>query len=810
VNLDLEINFKDEAFIALGDDLLQLAVEIVSFGDGVGPVEIEDSGRNDLGFVTARVERIFTGTKRLLPDAATAGMNERAILEFVAGRVLSDEADVSLDDRDLALLDDHHGDQLDADEKRIERVGTVEKRVVLEADFSAAVEEGLKILIVVVELIFAAEKRFDDFLVGGAALLHFSHVGEAAEAAGDVAGRKRIALVGGDDTDDVNARAFLTLRLRLDAKELELVGGEAKRGGRKDAVAVDFFADFRGDGEAINLAARNDEKRDRVDRDQSAGRQYGALDTLLAAILGEALQVGEIAELFFVNGGFRADGKRLADLSDDHADLARRDLDPGIFIDGVHDPWLPAEAGHEEVGLIAGFPVEGDGIVLGQFFPGKALGDQADFCRSDPLDGMKRAENEERTYDDDDDAPEAKHERLDSPGRSRDAGVQSKIARGHSCVKYRGLDARRAETEEAHESATLGGHGGDVKRQIQRGALLAIVWAACLCGVNAQTPQRVIIDTDPGTDDALAILLAFDSPEIRVEALTVVAGNVTSDVGLENALKVASLAGRCDVPIARGARKPLAADLNIEPFWNGSNGLGGAELPAATCKADARFGPDLIIEMIHKYPHEITLVPIGPLTNIALAVLKDPSIVPLTKGVVLMGGSISGGNVNAAAEFNVYCDPEAASTVFNAGWPITMVGLDVTEVTLLHEPDAQRLEAKGGPQGKFAAVVARFQIGLYQGTGFPGGAIHDALAVGAAIDPMFVKTRAMRVDVETGGKYARGATLANRDGTIDKVIRVGDHLETIGVTPVVPNVNVAIEADSQRLIDFFVERVGSK
>jgi len=325
-----------------------------------------------------------------------------------------------------------------------------------------------------------------------------------------------------------------------------------------------------------------------------------------------------------------------------------------------------------------------------------------------------------------------------------------------------------------------------------------------------QAVQRVIIDTDPGTDDALAILLALNSPELRVEALTIVAGNVTAPKGLEDALKVVSLAGRCDLPVAKGAEGPLVSRLLADRFWNGPNGLGGAELPPSRCTADPRFGPDVIIELVHKYPHEITLIPIGPETNIALAVRKDPSIVPLVKNVVLMGGSITGGNVNAAAEFNVYCDPEAADVVFNAGWPITMVGLDVTEVTLVNNTHVAELEQGAGPQAKFAAALARFQIGLYQGTGFNGGAIHDALAVGAVIDPSFLKTKAMRVDVETAGRFTRGETVANRHGTVDKIEETAGLLESVGVTPVQPNVNVAVGIDSTRFLALFVSRLKGK
>lgn len=347
-------------------------------------------------------------------------------------------------------------------------------------------------------------------------------------------------------------------------------------------------------------------------------------------------------------------------------------------------------------------------------------------------------------------------------------------------------------------------------RVVMTAAIVLIFLIGTVGSVFAQQPKRVIIDTDPGTDDALAILLGLNSPEVRVEALTIVAGNVTAPVGLENALKITSLAGRCDLAVAEGAQGPLHAKLVIEPFWNGANGLGGAELPAPSCKADPRFGPDVIIELVHKYPHEITLIPIGPETNIALAVLKDPSIVSLVKEVVLMGGSISGGNVNGASEFNVFCDPEAADVVFNAGWPIRMVGLDVTEITLMKNAHVAQLEQDAGPVARFAAAVARFQIGLYQGTGFGGGAIHDALAVGAVIDPSFLNTKAMRVDVETAGRYARGETIGNRHGTIDRVIEKGGHLESVGVTTIEPNVSVAVNVDSERFLNFFVSRLHGK
>src|SRR5262249_20603525 len=150
-------------------------------------------------------------------------------------------------------------------------------------------------------------------------------------------------------------------------------------------------------------------------------------------------------------------------------------------------------------------------------------------------------------------------------------------------------------------------------------------------GARPPEARKIIIDTDPGTDDALAILLALNSPELEVEAITVVPGNVTAEQGLANALRLVSLAGRCDIPVAGGAEHPLAQKLITGELWHGMNGLANIELPRPKCQADSRFGPDLIIELVHKYPHEITLVPIGPLTNIALALSKDPSIAGLVK-----------------------------------------------------------------------------------------------------------------------------------------------------------------------------------
>jgi len=336
--------------------------------------------------------------------------------------------------------------------------------------------------------------------------------------------------------------------------------------------------------------------------------------------------------------------------------------------------------------------------------------------------------------------------------------------------------------------------------------LLALL-ASC-CAAFAQ--RRVIIDTDPGVDDAMAILLALNSPELKVEALTATAGNLEAWQTLENALKVTSLANRCDVPVAAGGQHPLAQKLITAQFWHGKNGLANVELPAPKCKADPRFGPDLIIELVHKYPHEITLIPVAPLTNIALAVSKDPSIVSLVKDIVIMGGSISGGNVDGAAELNIYGDPEAASIVFNAGWVVTMIGSDVGERTIMTRKHLAELQSMHGPESEFVAKMMEFYLARSEKSGYAGAAMYDPLAVGTVIDSTLVTLKDMHVDVETKGEFTRGETVANRMGSNQNNVLHGDHYEIEGVIPLKVNARVCLASDADRFLQLFVSRIKGK
>lgn len=236
------------------------------------------------------------------------------------------------------------------------------------------------------------------------------------------------------------------------------------------------------------------------------------------------------------------------------------------------------------------------------------------------------------------------------------------------------------------------------------------------------------------------------------------------------------------------------SELETEEFWHGRNGLGDVELPPSKCDRDARFGPDLIIELVHRFPGEIILVPVGPLTNIALAVRRDPSIVPLVKRVVLMGGSLSGGNETAAAEANTYGDPEAAKIVFDAGWPLTMVGLDVTRKTLFTRAHLNEMNLTRGPQNDFAVAALGYRIDRAEESGSTGTAMHDPLAVGVAIDPTLVTTDCLPVDVETRGEVTCGETVADRRNLPQRDSCI----------------EVSVGAEGERLIQLLLARLRSK
>jgi purine nucleosidase len=214
--------------------------------------------------------------------------------------------------------------------------------------------------------------------------------------------------------------------------------------------------------------------------------------------------------------------------------------------------------------------------------------------------------------------------------------------------------------------------------------------------------------------------------------------------------------------------------------------------------------------MVHAAPHDITLVPVGPLTNIALAVLKDPSIVPLVKDVIIMGGSITGGNVNASAEANIYNDPEAAQIVFQAGWTVTMVGLEVGDKTLMSHKQLDQLSQTHGPVNDFIYKVAKYLVDLSAQYGSEGSPMYDPLAVGAALDGTLIRTQEMHVDVETRGDFTRGETVGNRHGLIERNVLHGDRYVIEGVDKVTPNAKVAVDVDAERFLQLYISRIKGK
>ena len=275
--------------------------------------------------------------------------------------------------------------------------------------------------------------------------------------------------------------------------------------------------------------------------------------------------------------------------------------------------------------------------------------------------------------------------------------------------------------------------------------------------------RKILLDCDPGHDDAVAMMLAWGNPSIELLGVTTVGGNQTLDKVTRNALSVATVVGMHDVPIAAGCRLPLVRPVEIAPDVHGDSGLDGVELPEPAVQLDPRHGVDLIIETImSNEPGTVTLVPTGPLTNIAMAARKEPRIVERVQEVVLMGGGYHVGNWSPVAEFNIKVDPEAAHIVFNEKWPIVMVGLDLTHQALGTDEVAERIAAVPGSVSQFTLGLFTFFRKAYQDAqGFEFPPVHDPCTLAYLIDPTIVETVKVPVDVELNGSLTTGMTVAD-------------------------------------------------
>lgn len=305
--------------------------------------------------------------------------------------------------------------------------------------------------------------------------------------------------------------------------------------------------------------------------------------------------------------------------------------------------------------------------------------------------------------------------------------------------------------------------------------------------------KRILIDTDPGIDDALAILLALASPEVTLEGLTVVHGNCSAAQGTKNALAVLELAQASHIPVAKGCDLPLVQPLLLAPETHGNSGLGYASLPAPRSRPLVQHGSDFLIEQILSKPGEVTLVAIGPLTNIALAIRKEPRIVQAVKEVFIMGGALRHeGNTTPLAEFNTYVDPHAAHIVFHSGMPITLTPLDVTYRCILLADDVMRLQKFKSPLAAFIAEATRFYMEFHDKyQGIQGCIINDPLTLALTFAPHLCDYEEQYVDVDLSGGVSMGKTFA-------------DFYKMTGKPA---NMKVALEVRARPFIDLFVERM---
>lgn len=304
--------------------------------------------------------------------------------------------------------------------------------------------------------------------------------------------------------------------------------------------------------------------------------------------------------------------------------------------------------------------------------------------------------------------------------------------------------------------------------------------------------KRIIIDTDPGVDDALAFLLALASPEIKLEALTTTQGNVTLETATRNALAVLELAKASHIPVVAGSVVPLVQPLRASAYVHGESGIGNSKLPAPKSKPLEQHAVDYLIHRVLAEPGELSIFPIGPLTNIAMAIRKEPKFARAVRELVIMGGAIhESGNVTPLAEFNIFVDPHAAHVVFHAGIPITLIPLDVTHKCLLKPEHIERLIKTKSPISRFIKDSVETYFKFSYDRGFAGCALHDPLTLATIIAPELLALREYHVDVDHSGGVAMGKTFA----------------DVFSVTKQSANMKVAMAVRGEDFIELFVQRM---
>ena len=303
--------------------------------------------------------------------------------------------------------------------------------------------------------------------------------------------------------------------------------------------------------------------------------------------------------------------------------------------------------------------------------------------------------------------------------------------------------------------------------------------------------RKIVLDCDPGHDDAIAIMLACASPEIELLGVTTVAGNVTLEHTTRNALRVLDLLGRADIPVAAGRDGPLIRKLSTAAVMHGESGLAGPLEFEPSRSQSHLTALQLIEEVLRQAGEPITLVATGPLTNIADVVRQLPEVHHLIAEIVIMGGAVELGNWTPAAEFNIWVDPDAAKIVFEAGIPLTMIGLEVTHQAWLSDAHADHLRGTGRA-GQYVAELLDHFVKFHQDRfGWPGAPIHDAVTIAHLIDPTLVTTLAMNVQIDTNSSLCMGRTVADR----------------WSVTGLPTNVNVGLDIDRDRFVTLLLGRI---